>query len=124
MSLIPLDEPRGDGRSTTRDERDDRSLLQRFWAGMKATVLALPGARALVDRPTATAESASSNAVPATREPDRPTDRKAPATIDNGPDEDEGPELVSTEEGDTLTVEVVDNPDATISSDTWEPVER
>jgi hypothetical protein len=33
-------------------------------------------------------------------------------------------ELVSTETDDVLTVEAVDNPDATISSDTWEPVEQ
>ncbi|WP_324661951.1 hypothetical protein [Haloarcula sediminis] len=118
MSLIPLDEPRGDGPSDGRDGSDDTPLFDRLLSGLRAVVLAFPGGSTLVndsasDRPEPTVEDADRDAAP---------DRTAPAALPGG--SESTVDVVSTETDDTLTVEAVDNPDATISSDTWEPIER
>ncbi|MDS0281657.1 hypothetical protein [Haloarcula onubensis] len=119
MSLIPLDQPRGDGPNSPGDGPEDASLLGRFLSGCKAALLALPGVSALAsDRD----DDRSEPTLDAT-ERERSSERKAPATLPAGSATGEV-EVVSTETDDTLTVEAVDNPDATISSDTWEPVER
>ena len=117
MSLIPLDEPRGDG-STGGDGPEDTSLVGRFLSGLRAVLLALPGVSALASEST----SDRPEPVTDTTECDASPDRKAPATLPGGSQGEV--EVVSTESDDTFTVEAVDNPDATISSDTWEPVER
>ena len=118
MSLIPLDEPRGDGPNAGGDGPKDTSLVGRFLSGLRAVLLALPGVSALVseagsDQPEPVTDATERNVSP---------DRKAPAALPGGSEHEV--EVVSTERNDTFTVEAVDNPDATISSDTWEPVER
>jgi len=119
MSLIPLDEPRGGGENTDRDGSDDAALVDRFLSGLKAVLLALPGVSALVSD----ADGGRSASAIEPVEGDASADREAPAALPGGPAADRV-DVVSTETDDTLTVEAVDNPDATISSDTWEPVER
>ncbi|WP_262176763.1 hypothetical protein [Haloarcula laminariae] len=118
MSLIPLGEPRGDGPENGRDGPDDEPLVTRLLSGLRAVVLALPGASTLASEP------ASDQPDPAVDAADRDTspDRNAPAALPGRAGSEV--EVVSTEADDTLTVEAVDNPDATISSDTWEPIER
>ncbi|MBX0285560.1 hypothetical protein [Haloarcula salinisoli] len=119
MSLIPLDEPRGDGPDAGGDSPTDPSLVDRFLSGVRAVLLALPGVSAL----TSPQASARSEAAVDTTEDDTSPERDTPAALPGGPVGGQV-EVVSTETDDTLTVEAVDNPDATISSDTWEPVER
>jgi len=119
MSLIPLDEPRGDGPPAGRDSPEDTSLVGRFLSGLKAVLLALPGASAVSDTDAA---GDRTEVVADTAGRDASTDSKAPAALP-GVTKSEV-EVVSTETDDTLTVEAVDNPDATIRSDTWEPVKR
>jgi len=119
MSLIPLDEPRGDGPDADGNGPENTSLVGRFRSGLRTVLLALPGISAVseTDRPGDRIE-----AVTDTTELGGSTDGKASAALPSG--KTNGVEVVSTETGDTLTVEAVGNPDATISSDTWEPVER
>ncbi len=119
MSLIPLDEPRGDGPTAGADGPEDASLVDRFLSGAKAVLLALPGVSSLVTGQASDRSEASVD----TPEDDTAPERSAPAALPGGPASGQV-EVVSTETDDTLTVEAVDNPDATISSDTWEPVER
>jgi len=119
MSLIPLDEPRGGGPNTGRDGPDDTSLIGRAISGLKAALLALPGASALVSKPAGDRSEATAD----TDGRDGSRGRKVPATVPGGPPSDRV-DVVSTETDDTLTVEAVDNPDAAIRSDTWEPIER
>jgi hypothetical protein len=119
MSLIPLDEPRGDGPKTSREGPADPTIVQRFLAGVKTVLLSLPGGSILAG------ESAESESEARPAEPERASDQMAQATLPASSDTSGRViEVVSTESGDTLTVEAVDNPDATISSDTWESVER
>ena len=113
MSLIPLDEQRGDGPSEPRQGPEDTSIVQRFLAEAKSVLLALPGVSALASESAETRSEAPANT----------TKRKAPATPPSG-SVGERVEVVSTATGDRLTIEAVDNSDATISSDTWESVER
>jgi len=122
MSLIPLDESRGDGPNDGRAGPEDASLVDRFVSGLRAVVLALPGVSALA---TDADEDRAGSVATVEHDGDRDAspDEKAPATLPGGPPSGQV-EVVSTETDDTLTVEAVDNPDATISSDTWEPVER
>jgi|GEM_PF-2537322 hypothetical protein len=117
MSLIPLDEPRGGGPAAGDDGPEDASLVDRFLSGATAVLLALPGVSALVT--DADGDRSAVRAEPVERDA---SDRTAPAMLSSGSAAQV--EVVSTETDDTLTVEAVDNPDATISSDTWEPVER
>jgi len=119
MSLIPLDEPRGDGPDHGGDGPKDASLADRFLAGVRALLLALPGASALASSQA----SERSDATLDTTDADSSPERNTPAPLPSGPTSGQV-EVVSTETDDILTVEAVDNPDATISSDTWEPVER
>ena len=118
MSLIPLDEPRGDGPSDGRDGPGDTPLTARLRSGLRTVLLALPGASVLAndsagDQPEPTGDAAERDVSP---------DRTAPAALPGGSGSEV--DVVSTEADDVLTVEAVDNPDATISSDTWEPIER
>ena len=114
MSLIPPDESRGDRPTDGRDTPDELSLIDRFRGGLKAVLLAFPGVSAVLsDR----SSDRSEPAMPATA-----SGSEAPTPLPGGPQSDI--KVVSNESDDTLTVEAVDNPDATISSDTWEPVER
>ncbi|MFC6755634.1 MULTISPECIES: hypothetical protein [Haloarcula] len=119
MSLIPLDEPRGDGPDPGGDGPKDASLADRFLSGVRAVLLALPGVSAL----SSSRASDRSEASVDTSGDDTSPERNAPAALPGGPASGQV-EVVSTETDDTLTVEAVDNPDATISSDTWEPVRR
>jgi len=101
MSLIPLDESRGDGPSDATNSPGNASLTGRVRAGLRAVLLALPGVSALAnrragDRPRPVAD---------TSEPDGPPDRTAPAPLPGG---SSNVEVVSTETEDTLTVEAVD----------------
>ena len=118
MSLIPLDESRASEPSDSRDSPDAASLTDRFRSGLKAVLLALPGVSTLAG------DGGSDRSEPGTdtAERDGSPDRTAPVALPGGSTGEF--EVVSTETDDTLTVEAVDNPDATISSDTWEPVER
>jgi len=118
MSLIPLDEPRGGGPDTDRDGPEDTSLVDRVLSGLRAVLLALPGVSTLVTD----ADSDQSASTTELLERNASAEREAPAALPGGSAADV--EVVCTETDDTLTVEAVDNPDATISSDTWEPVER
>ena len=119
MSLIPLDEPRGDGPDPGGAGGNEASLVDRVLSGVRAVLLALPGVSALA---SGRASHRSETSVDAT-DTDTSPEPNTPAPLPGGPASGQV-EVVSTETDDTLTVEAVDNPDATISSDTWEPVER
>jgi len=118
MSLIPLDEPRGGGPSTPDEDASEATLLGQFLAGVKAAVSALPVVSALVSEPQ---DEGTQSAEPAALTTARPGAESVPSSLPSG---HEQMAVVSTETDDTLTVEAVDNPDATIQSDTWEPIER
>jgi len=109
MSLIPRDEQRGDGPVESRPDQADAPLVHRLLAALKAVLLALPGA--------------SEPAPESTEEASLPGGREPPAMLPSGREREDA-EIVSTETGDRLVVEVIDNPDTSISSDTWEPVKR
>lgn len=114
MSLIPPDESRGDRPTDRRDTSEDVSFIDRFRCGLKAVLLAFPGVSAVLsDQSTDGSEPAVS---------DTESDHEAPTPLPRGPQTEV--KVVSNESDETLTVEAADNPDATITSDTWEPIER
>jgi len=122
MSLIPLDEPRGDGPTTPRTGPGEDTPIRRFLSGLKSALRAIFGAGSPADGQsgeTAKPDGASERGVARAQAADRPAELPSGSASDSG-----RVELVSRETEDTLTVAVADNPDATISSDTWESVER
>lgn len=112
MGIIPLNEPRGDGPDTDRNGSENNSLVDRFRSGLQAMLLALPGA------PVVARETEPDQSESVTPSPDRTTPTPLPGSATSEV------EIVSTNTTDALIVEAVDNPDATVTSDTWESVER
>lgn len=122
MNRTPLSEPRDSASPTTREEPVRSGIFGRLWDRIKS------GFKSLIGRDHAAVQDSqetqsgmltpSSAKLPARR-------RTTVSSADNRrrPRETQQ-ELVSTRTGDELTLTVADNPDASISSDTWEPVER
>ncbi|MFC6973718.1 hypothetical protein ACFQL1_01940 [Halomicroarcula sp. GCM10025709] len=133
MSLTPLDGRQQDRAEAVRDGASAESLRSRLRARIGDLLARVPLARRLVgadgdaDRPTATAP------VPTDRSPehsarvlvedlpqrDRPFVTPARRAGDRNP-----VELDVSEGDDGLTLSLADNPDATITSDTYQRVER
>ena len=118
MNVIPPDESRGDRPTDGRDTPDERSFIDRLRGGLKSVLLAFPGVSAVLS----TRSTDRSESVKPANEPDADSGSEAPTPLPGGQQSEL--EVVSDESDDTLTVEAADNPDATITSDTWEAVER
>jgi len=112
MSLIPLDEQRGDDRDTPGEGPPARSAVGRLWGRVTSALRAFLAGPSARPRESGGDESVGPALKPA--ETDGPASRP-----DTGRQE-----YVTTEHGERLTLALADNPDARITSDTWEPVER
>ena len=116
MSLIPLDEPRGNDGATPKEGAQTDTVVGRLWERLTSAF------RAFLPRSSTRSDESASD------EPTRPA--LEPAEKDRGSHSsaartDTGrQEYVTTEHDDSLTLALADNPDAKITSDTWERVER
>jgi len=113
MSLIPLDDRRGTTNPTPREGETPSSGVGRLWGHLK-TLCARVSNRL---RPRAAASEDASVTVRAL--PEDTTQQVEAVGMAH-----EQLELVSTETETTLTVSAADNPDASVTSDTWTRVER
>ncbi|WP_254274180.1 hypothetical protein [Haloarcula marina] len=132
MSLTPIDEHRDRGPDAPDEARGETTALQRFVSSVRSAFGRLVGAESVFgsanargdgpvrqERAARTTE-ASSDCPPVAGLPER----ARPFTYPARDSDDENPvELVGVETAEGLTVSLPDNPDATITSDTWEPVE-
>ncbi|WP_276271596.1 hypothetical protein [Haloarcula litorea] len=132
MSLTPADETRGSTSDATPAPASDASLGERLRAGVRSALGRLPGgdrALAWYDAREADGPDPETMADDAVTPPDCPAvpelpQREEPLTYpDRNRDTENDPDLVSTHRNQQLTVSHPDNPDATITSDTWERVE-
>lgn len=111
MSLIPLDEQRGDDGTTPAEAQPRRRGVGHLWDRLQ-TLVAQVAERLGAGGATETADEAT---------------HALPDTSDSGETVEtlrRHAELQSSEADGTLTVTDADNPDASITSDTWESVER
>ena len=113
MSLIPLDDRRGDGQPPSREGVSEPGVLGRLWNRVRSLLSSV--ADHTSDHRHYETESVLALPDGADPHPDGGV---------TGRGDSEPLELVCTETDDRLTVSVADNPDATITSDTWVPVER
>lgn len=111
MSLIPLDDRRGDDETTPPEARPQRRGVGTLWSRL----------RTLVTRVAERLGSGGETDAPETTTKALPDATDAGETIETLRQRSE---LVSSEGDGTLTVTDADNPDATITSDTFEKVER
>lgn len=116
MSLIPLDEPRGDDASTPREGAPVDSVFGRLWGRLTSPL------RALFSGPVTKAGTADGDESDTPALDPAESDRGATAAASRR--ETRRQEFVTTEEDEQLTLALADNPDAKITSDTWERVER
>jgi hypothetical protein len=112
MSLIPLDDQRGDDEQPPHGGPSDSGLLDRL--GRRVRSMWTTVAEAVRPRDSQAGDRPTPTALPTVA-------RDTTGSTDDGGSE---LQLVCTQTDDHLTVSVADNPDATITSDTWEPVER
>ena len=123
MPLTPIDESRGDRPRPSRGQRAESSVTQRLWGRAKELLANLPvgGSRFVppednADESAAGAETETVSALPTHERP-----FTAPARNDSEPNQ---AEPVSIETDTDLTISLPDNPEASITSDVWERVER
>jgi len=117
MTLTLIDEGRSDRPQTPREERAEPSVPRRLWRQAKALLADLPmGGSLLASDDDTDAERDTTGALP-TR--DRPFTAPARHTAEHNQ-----AELVCIETETELTISLPDNPEATITSDVWERVER
>jgi hypothetical protein len=109
MSLIPLDDRRGDDRQTPPEGQSQRGGVGSLFQRVRSVITAV------ADRFRGSEDD--QQAVEALPDEGLQTGE----TIETLRTE---LELVSSKDDETLTVTDADNPEATITSDTWESVER
>jgi len=114
MSLIPLDDRRGDEEPTPPEGRTQHTTVGRLWDRLRSVLTR--ATHRLGIRPAT--DEGSHGTVQALPEETRVEPGETSETLRTDL------QLVSSENGETLTVTDADNPDATITSDTWETVER
>lgn len=121
MPLTPIDESRGDRPHTPREEHGDRSLPRRLWGQAKELLANLPvGGSLFAPRDDADDETEATDDTVS----DLPArDRPFTAPAGSHPDYNQA-ELVCIKTETELTISLPDNPEATITSDVWERVER
>ncbi|WP_227015520.1 hypothetical protein [Haloarcula sp. JP-L23] len=136
MSLTPMDEPKGDHTGALPEVEDDPGLVQRFRLRARGFLRSLPGGNRLLswgddrggDRPQSRVhiDGLADRAVEPPECPrigDLPR-RDRPFTYPTrNHSERNRVDLVCVEMDDRLTVSLPENPDATLTSDTWERVE-
>jgi len=117
MSLIPLDEPRGDSRSAPSEGEPSDALFGRLRALVASALRTLIAGSARESDPGKTPESTPA-LEPATERQDGTEGRSSASRTERTP-----LEMVSAESEERLTLADANNPEAKISSDTWERVE-
>lgn len=117
MSLTPLDESRGTSPSQPTEGEPTDTLVGRLGTALREAVRAL-----VPNGPAGSTTDESSESTPALEPADRRRTERGSSTR-REPERGQL-ELVTTETDERLTVSDADNPDAKISSDTWERVER
>ena len=123
MPLTPIDESRGDRPRPSDGAHAESSVAQRLWGRAKELLANLPvgGSRFVppdndVDESAADPERDTGSDLP-TRERPFTTPARNSAEANQA-------EPVSIETDTELTISLPDNPEATITSDVWERVER
>ena len=136
MSVIPMDE-RLEGQAASGETTASRSVWGRLRAGLTSLIRRLPYSEALLDHHSGTNETKTSGqrshlivrdqrgTVPAMASAESASDRHQPlsSSAQTLPDRDRV-ELTGEPTDGVLTITHPDNPDATITSDTWVDVER
>jgi hypothetical protein len=132
MSVTPKGGGTG-GQAVPREDTDDRSLTRRVLDGLTEVLRRVPGVRRVVtesddgggDETTADALADETVDPPQGGSVAGFPDRRRPFTYPaRNRSERNAVELVGETRRDTLTITHPDNPDASITSDVWEDVER
>jgi DNA-binding ferritin-like protein len=116
MSLIPLDDRRGDEETKPPECQPQRRGVGRLW-GRLQSLLSQVAERLGTGGDTSDSSQPTVHALPEERDEQPPRGETLESL-------GQQTELVSSEEDGTLTVTDVENDDATITTDTWESVER
>jgi hypothetical protein len=131
MSLTPLDEQRRERSEAARDGASPESLRSRLRARISDVLARVPVANRLIG--TESDRAVETVATAPTRSPDHTTrvvvdglpQRDTPFVTPVCQTRDQNPaELDAAETEDGLTLSLGDNPEATITSDTYQQVER
>jgi len=122
MPLTPIDEYRGGRPDAPREEHTKPSIPRRLWRGVKALLAELPVGGDLFTPADDDADDATEPA-PETVSALPARDRPFTAPV-HGQTESDQVEPVCIETDTELTISLPDNPEATITSDVWERVER
>jgi len=116
MSLIPLDEPRGDDGSTPGEGAQTDTVVGRLWERLTSAF------RAFLPRPSTRPRGSDSDE--STRPALEPAEKDRGSQSSAARTDTGRQKYITTEHDGILTLSLADNPDAKITSDTWERVER